>query len=222
MLNLVLVQKQRSRIRDLSGFLKTHRIPTDDSDRARVFVGRIATDEINGDLDERFAVFRRELGLKRTQMQVSDADGGVGFIRTPNFTYQLSIGLDADDSSQAVWRRQVADFRDPAPLLADDFSRVFGTMFDTVEFVPPEPIEIEEFIDQMEDSPSDDLRLDYDRSATWCRVSNTTLNAEMTIEQDCIAMQSLQPGSPAALLKSFFAVRDSLPGIEWLNSGEVR
>jgi len=217
MLNLVLAHQHGTRVRDLSGFRRSHRIPEEDSDRARDFVAKIAADEINRDLDERFSDFRRVLGLKRTQMQVSDADAGAGFIRTPEFTYQVSIALDPDEASQALWRRQVAEFLDPQPLLSDEFHRVFGTLFDTVEFEPPEPVDLEDFIDHIEDRPSDDLSVDYDRSATWCRVSALSHHAEMTVYQDRVSVRSLQPGSPSVLLQSFFAVRDSLPGIAWLH-----
>ena len=76
MLNLALVGEQESRVRDLAGFQKSHRIPEEDSQRSRAFVCRIAAADIDRDLDQRFADIRRELGLKRVQLEVLEPKSG--------------------------------------------------------------------------------------------------------------------------------------------------
>lgn len=218
MLNLALVGEQQSRVRDLSGFQKSHRVPSEVSQQTRNFVRRIAEADVGSDLDQRFADIRRELGLKRIQLEVSGPDGGCGTIVTPAFRYQVSVELSDDDPAAVVWKRRAFGFASSAPVLADSFSAAFGTTFDTVEFAPSQPVDVPAFIDWIEDRTDQPLRPDYDRMATWCRLSTPEqMAATMMVQSHAISLKSLQPVSPAALLQSFFSFRDMLPvpGIPW-------
>ncbi len=216
MLNLALVGEQQSRVRDLSGFRKSHRVPDEDSERARAFVQRIATDDIGRDLDHWFADFRRQLGLKRAQLEVSEPDHGSGTITTPSFQYQVSVGFCENDPSTLLWRRCVSNFTTAEPMLADDFSATFGTTFDTIEFVPPDPIDVESFIDWIEEQPDSQLDPDYDRTTSWCRLlAPQNMASTMLIQTHLVSLKSLTPCPPRTLVKSFLAFRDLLPVIAW-------
>jgi len=216
MLNLALVGEQQSRVRDLSGFRKSHRVPDEVSTRANDFVRRIATDDIGEDLDQWFAGFRRELGLKRAQMEVSDPYDGSGTITTPTFQYQVSVGLCEDDPSSLTWRRRVSEFAAAEAVLGDSFSAIFGTIFDTLEFAPVEPIDVEEFIDWIEDKTDSQLEPDYDRTATWCRlIDPQQMASTMLIEAHLVSLKSLSPCPPETLVRSFMTFRELLPAIVW-------
>ena len=216
MLNLALVGEQRSRVRDLAGFRKLHRVPDEKSERSQAFVWRIAADDIGQDLDRRFADFRGELGLKRIQMKVSEPEGGRGTITTPSFQYQISVDLNCDDPSELVWRRCVSGFTAPEPVLSDSFSATFGTTFDTLEFIPAELIEVDAVIDCIEGQPHSPLESDYDRTATWCRLSvPEQMSSTLLIETGLVSLKSLTPCPPKVLLRSFVTYRELLPAIEW-------
>ena len=216
MLNLALVGEQQSRVRDLSGFRKSHRVPGEVSARANDFVRRIAADDIGEDLDQWFAGLRRELGLKRAQMEVSDPYQGSGTIITPTFQYQVSVGLSNDDPSLLTWRRQVSEFAPLEAVLRDGFSSTFGTIFDTLEFAPVAPINVEEFIDWIEDRADSQLESDYDRTATWCRlIAPQQMASTMLIEAQMVSLKSLSPCPPETLVRSFMAFRELLPPITW-------
>ena len=216
MLNLALVGEQRSRVRDLSGFRKSHRVPDEVSARANDFVRRIAADDLGEDLDQWFAGLRSELGLKRAQMEVSNPHHGMGTIITPTFQYQVSVGLCNDDPSLLTWRRQVSEFPALEAVLRDGFSSTFGTIFDTLEFTPLEPINVEEFIDWIEGSADSQLKPDYDRTATWCRlIAPQQMVSSMLVEAQMVSLKSLSPCPPETLVRSFMAFRELLPGITW-------
>ena len=78
--NVTLVKEQRSRVRDLKGYRKSHKVPTEVNGHAISFVTRIATDDISQDLEARFADFRKLMKFKRIEIQVRDAEGGVGIM----------------------------------------------------------------------------------------------------------------------------------------------
>ncbi|MCH2200600.1 MAG: hypothetical protein MK102_01410 [Fuerstiella sp.] len=218
MLNLVLVGENESPVCDLTGFRKSHRVPDDTTDRSRTFVRRIAVDDVGRDLDQRFADLRRELGLKRAQMQVSDPADGCGSIKTPEFTYQVSADLSSKDPTAVVWRRSVFGFTAPESVLAENFSATFGTTFDTVEFAPRLPVDVETFIDWIEDQANCPLQADYDRTVSWCCLTAPQQkDSIMLIRPHVVSLQSLSPCAPKTLLTSFLAFHDLLPAIEWFS-----
>ena len=216
MLNFALVGEQQSRVCDLSGFRRSHRVPDEVSARANDFVRRIASDDIGEDLDQWFAGLRRELRLKRAQMKVSDPYRGSGTIITPTFKYQVSVGLSEDDPSLVTWQRRVSEFAALEAVLRDGFSSTFGTIFDTLEFAPVEPIDVEEFIDWIEGKADSQLEPDYDRTATWCcLIAPQQMASTMLIEAQLVSLKSLSPCPPGTLVKSFMAFRELLPAITW-------
>ena len=216
MLNIALVGEQRCRVRDLTDFRRSHRPPDEHSERARAFIRRIATSNLEEDLDQRFSDFRSQLGFRRVELQVSEPADGVASIRTPVFTYQVSIELSEDDLTSAVCRRRVVGFDDPQLLLSDGFERIFARVFNIVEFEPAEPISIDELIDQMESGEHSQITTDYDRSATWCQLMrNGDTGARMLVRSDVVSFVASAPAPPAALLQSFFELREQLPEISW-------
>lgn len=212
--NVALVREQRLRIRDLSGFQnKTHTIPNEVNERTQAFVGRLALREISDDLDQRYAAFRQHLGFRRVDLKVSEPDNGFGAIVTPWFEYRVTVNQADDEPSECIWRKQASAFSGPEPLLSENFASTFAADFDTVELEPPEQIDIEAFIDHLEDEPHDDLTLEYDRTATWCQLTTTRIPGLLLVEADRIALQNLQPDLPAQLLQAFFRFREELPAL---------
>ncbi|MEZ6060047.1 MAG: hypothetical protein R3C19_06780 [Planctomycetaceae bacterium] len=214
MIDVALVREQTTRVRDLSGFRKGHQVPAEASDRASAFVARIAAADLSRDLDEHFAQFRRQFRFRRTELQVSDPENGAARISTPWFDYRVSVTLDSTKTSQAIWRRQVSEFRSPEQLFSGEFASVFGQSFDTVEFTPPAMIDLEAFIDHVEDRDDNSLTIEYDRRSTWCELSIDEIPARMVVRSDLVSLIARQPQIPAQLLESFLAMRKRLKGIE--------
>jgi hypothetical protein len=214
-LNVALVSEQSALVRMLSGFRKkNHTVPDECNYRTQAFVGKLAYEEIAADLDSRFAQFRKDLGFKRLDLKVSEPDSGLGAISTPWFDYRITITQASDDPQSAVFRRQVSDFRDTKAMLSSEFATVFGTLFNSVEFEPPEPIDIEAFIDSLEDRGDSDLTLEFDRTSTWCQIATPRIPGTLSVETDCIALITAQPELPARLLEAFFSFREHLTGID--------
>ena len=213
---LALVREQRHRVRDLSGFKKNlHKVPTEVSERTQVFVGRIAYQEISADLDARFAEFRQHFAFRRSELRVSEPDEGTAAIGTPWFDYRVTMRHSDDDFSETILRQQVTDFREPEALFSSEFATVFGTLFDTVEFDPPDAIHVDEFIDHLEDRADESLRLDYDRTASWCQLKADRIPGELHVTAERISLKTQQPELPSLLLKSFFQFHDCLVRIDW-------
>ena len=210
--NVRLVNEQRCRVRELNGFHKTHRVPTENNDHTQRFVAKIAHADIGEDLDVRFADFRKHLGLKRIDLNVSAPISGEGKISTPDFEYVVSVRLD-DDPADAVWRREIRNFEEAAPLLTPQFAAVFGKLFDAVEMDTDAQIDVEALIDTVEENESSEILIDYDRTATWCDLSIKGVPAVMSVRSEQILLRALQPMTPASLLKSFLNLQSQVMSI---------
>lgn len=212
--NVTLARHQRSRVKDLRGFKKNHQVPSEFNEHTNSFIGRIAKDELSEDLDQRFGDFRKALGFKRLDMNVSEPENGFGTIVTPWFDYQISAALAEDDPSEVVWRRQLSEFRKPEMMTAVEVSSAFGNLFDTVELVPPSGLDVSEFIDQIEATTPKGVTLDYDRTATWCVIGIKGVAGQVRLTGDLLSLVLHQPQPPAKLLDSFFQVRSCFNGVE--------
>jgi len=212
--NVALVSEQRRRVRDLRGFGKTHSVPFANTDRTQSFVGRIAFKEISEDLDARFDEFRKNFRFKRNDLLVSEPENGEGAIGTPWFEYRITVTHDPNEPTDVTWRRQVTGFHDSFPLLSPEFAAVFGTVFDTVEVEPLEPIHVEAFIDSIEERDDESIKLDYDRQSTWCELTTASIPGRLLVESERVAFVTNEPQLPARLLNAFFEFRTQLTGLE--------
>jgi len=212
--NVTLVREQRSRVRDLKGYRKTHRVPTEVTDHANSFVARIATEDLSDDLEARFAAFRKLLKFKRLDLQVQEPEGGTGMIVTPWFDYQISASLAPDEASEVLWRRQINAFRRPQELFSPALSLVFGHLFDTVELIPPSAIDLAELIDRIEERNIATISLEYDRNTTWCQISLQGICGEMRLTPDRVSLIVAEPQPPSRLVEAFLRARSHFSGIE--------
>lgn len=211
---IALVSEQRQPVKSLRGFLKAHKVPSEVSERTKTFVERIAAQDISDDLDQRFEEFREHFRFKRIDLRVADPANGSGGIITPWFEYRMTVTHAPDDAHEAVLRRQVSDFQDPESLLSAQFAAVFGRLFDTVEFEPAEPIQVDEVIDRFEASEESEIEIDYDRATTWCELTAERLPGRFIIRSDRVALITRQPQLPAQLLEAWLQFRARLKGIE--------
>ena len=80
----------------------------------RKYVNRIAAADIKADLDRTFDMVRDEFGYKRKDLDVSAERDGMGFIRTPEFEYTISLEVNptsrprsSGGARSAGWRARV-------------------------------------------------------------------------------------------------------------------
>ena len=216
LLQVTLVKEHTTRIRDLKGFRKTHQLPTEFSEHTQTFITRIAADDINDDLEQRFSEIRGSLKYRRADLSVADASAGTGSIATPGFEYRVTARLSSSQLTHTHWRREVRSFRNPQHLNWTAFSAAFGSLFDTVEFRPEQMLDLVRFIDWIEDQANNNIRLEYDRNTTWCRLFVEGIPGHITVIPEKISLTTDRPCLPAELLKAFFSFRTQLHTLETL------
>ncbi len=206
-----LVAQQTGEVRRLSGFKKRlHSIPDEISNRTSSFVGDLATPEIDKDIDQKYRALREQFKFKRADMNVSDISGGSGTIITPFFNYSVSVSLNPANASEVIWHRQVSEIKDSEPIFSDEFAYVFDELFDTVEFSPPTKVDLEAFIDHIEELDDDRIDLQYDRSATWCDLVIEGIGGKVHVTAATLRMVLTKPEAPRQLLEAFFEMQNAL------------
>lgn len=208
-----LVREQQTRVRDLAGFRRGHKVPTEHSERAVAFVARIAAADISEDLEQRFLDIRKHLKFRRIDVQVSEPEGGQAVIATPWFDYGIRATLTADDPESVCWQRTLSEFRQPKQLSNPALALVFGTTFDTVRLEPPEMPSVSDLIDQLEAGDPSAVTIDYDRQATWCHLTFSGVAGRIRICELGISLTTAQPKSAPQLIASFLQVRERFAGL---------
>lgn len=208
--SLTVLHEQTLNVKSLQDFHSGHRVPDEVNDRTKAFVGKCGHQDISNELDQQFAAFRKNLGLKRVDLKVSDPDNGMGVIETPWFDYQVLVLQSEETANEAVMVRQIVSIKETEILSHEGFNRVFANQFNCVEFAPPEPVDIEAFIDHVEDQEFPQVKIDYDRTATWCTLTAPGIPGEVGLEGNTIRLTMTQLQSPLDLINAFLALQSEL------------
>lgn len=208
---LLLVREQSCSIRSLPGFnKKNHQVPTDASRYSQTFLAGIASSSIEEEIDQIFKGLRSEFRFKRADLNVSKPGDGTATIITPFFNYSLTMSLDPQAPSEVICHRQVSEIKDIARVLSREFAIVFDKVFDRIEFYPPVPIVLANFIDQIEDVGNSRISLDYDSAITWLHLRMQGVAGHVEVTPTKVSIVRSRPESPEQLLEAFFSMQETL------------
>jgi uncharacterized caspase-like protein len=209
-LHVSLLREQIESIRSLAGFKKTDKVPTLANSYAKSLVADLGAGQIEADVNEVREALRKHFAFKRKDLDSAAPGDGTGSILTPYFVYSVTVTLNPANPAEIIWRRQITDIKEPEQVLSPAFENVFPKTFSTVEFTPPQPIDLPAFIDQLEEADDDRVKLNYDPATTWCRLSMPGLLGQVEVTPERFALLQLNPTSPKALLEVFFKIQAML------------
>lgn len=200
------------RVKDLTGYRKSHSLPDRANEWARKYVNRIATADIKADLDSMFDRIREQFGYKRKDLDVSAERDGMGFIRTPEFEYTVSLAVNADNPAEITWRREVSRLAGSEFVRSTGFQEVFGSMFDRLVFEFAEPVDVAEFIDRIEDKPPEGVKVGLTSDAHSAEIVLTGFTGRITVTPEAVVIQG-HPGSSTSLLEQFLVFLRKFGGL---------
>lgn len=212
MKRVVFRAEMSGRIKDLSGFRKTHTLPERANDWARKYVNRIATADIKADLDNTFEMVREQFGYKRKDLDVSAERDGMGFIRTPDFEYTVSLSVNPDEPSDVIWRREVGRLSGPEFVRSENFQHVFGTMFDRLVFEFAVPVDVAELVDRIEDSPPEGVKVSVASDSGAAVIALAGFAGKISVSRDALTIEG-RAGNPGSLLEQFLVFLRKFSGI---------
>lgn len=202
-LQRILFRSERpGRVKELSGFRKSHNIPERVNAWARRFVQRIGASDLKADLDEVYERIREHFGYKRKDVETSGEDAGYGAIRTPDFEYAVLLELDSADPSQVVWRREVGQLASLDVVRHPAFRHVFGDRLDQLVFEFLEPQDVAAFVDRFESDPPPGARIRLDSDASQAEITLSGFAGRVCVTAHSATVFG-RPGDPTTLLDQF-------------------
>jgi hypothetical protein len=201
------VVRSRSKLKNLSGWKKGDRIPERVSDFSQTLVAKCAADELKKDLDDVYDKLKEAFGFTRRELVAAEAEDGAGTIITPHFHYSVTVTHNPQELDGVVWQRTVNSITAPAHISSTAFSAVFDEVFDTLAFQLPSKVSIEDFIDAVEDARIPDLKIKYDREATYCEIQIAGAVGRITLEPERLSIVHDRRTQTKQLLGSFETVR---------------
>lgn len=200
------------KIKDLAGFRKSHTLPDRANDWARKYVNRIAAADIKADLDNTFDIIREQFGYKRKDLDVSAERDGLGFIRTPDFEYTVSLAVNPDEPTEVIWRREIGRLSGPEFVRSSGFQTTFGMMFDRLVFEFAVPVDVAEFVDRIEDDPPEGVKIGVASDANVAEITLTGFGGKVTVTPDAVTIEG-RAGNPATLLEQFLTFLRKFTGL---------
>jgi hypothetical protein len=202
----------RDKVKALSGFQKTFKVPEAATPSAQKWTYRMAADDLRTEVEETYNAFREILGFKRKDLESTIGSDGCGFIRTPSFDFSVSVSLDPDDPSSVVWRREVSQVSDPDVLRADGFRRVFAGKLDTLQFDFEKPIDVGDLVDRIEEDPPAGVKVRVASDASACDVTVQGFAGRIHVERASLRVEGRPGLSPDSLVEQFFAFQSRFGG----------
>jgi hypothetical protein len=190
------------RVKDLTHWRKTFDVPTDARPSAKRFVARIATADVQADLDAVFEAARERLGYRRKDLDVGTGPDGVGTVRTPDFEYTVTAALDPDDATRVLWRREVGQFTDPAFPRGPGLEAVFGKLFDQLVFEFASAVDVAALVDRLEDRPPKGAKVQVASDGRSCDITLAGFAGRVTVDRHALTIRG-RAGNAAGLLDQF-------------------
>ncbi len=198
----LLCERQAS-VKSLLGFQKHHKLPDKGNLLSDSFLHDIAAADIEADIDQVFVKIRKQFGLKRKQLTAAEPIEGVGEIQTPDFRYEVSVSTIPGSPDKILWRRAVSAITNADAITSESFVKVFGTQFNVLEVVASDDLEVEDVIDCVEDEEDNDISVDYEKAATWCRIDFAGAPHSVHVDAQRIQVRSSKEVTPEGLVSAF-------------------
>ncbi len=200
------------RVKDLAGFHKSHSLPDRANEWARKYVNRVARPDIKADLDQTFDAVRETFSYKRKDLDASAERDGLGFLRTPDFEYTVTVELNPDDPAEVVWRREIGRLANPEFVRSQGFADVFGGRFDRLVFEFAVPVDVAEFVDRIEDAPPEGVKVHVASGADTAEVRLAGFAGSVSVSRTTVTIEG-RPGAGASLLDQFLAFLRTFRGV---------
>jgi hypothetical protein len=202
-----------AKVKSLSGFRRFHHVPEHVTPWARQFVAEIAAEEVKADVDAVYSAIRENLGYKRRDVEAG-VEPGCGYVRTPDFDYQVSVALDEEDPATVRWRREVVHIRTPEVVLGEGFQSIFGGSFDTLLFEFAGPFDVQSWVDRVEDEAPEGVKLRCASDCSLCEISAAGFPGTIRLRPDRVEIVGRRSLRSADLAEALLRFQDLFAGAE--------
>ena len=170
------------RVRDLRGFTNRSLIPKDHNPSAAKVVENAGVEEVAAQSESLFGEIRRAFRYKRREIAFA-CEGAAASIRTPDFEVALTLTQHPELPGNYTFRTGISNLRSIEFARNEVFASIFEPFCDTVELAFPQPVDLEDAIDQIEEVDELAEYLDYDAQCTYLTLTFPKLVLEVRAQQ---------------------------------------
>ena len=207
----VLAGTSRSKVKALSAYDNSqHSVPKIHDDRSSFFISKLAEADITNDVESTFQKLRKAFKFKRKEIKVLTPEPGWGLIETRYFDYAIYATLDPEDLSSVLWDRSVRQIRSFDQIGSEAFAAIFDLVFNRIEKSFQTPIEIDDWIDNIEDLDDERIQLDYDSGLSHCRLRMDGIAPEIEVTATQFSVVHPSPAKVADIVASYLEIHDAV------------
>lgn len=196
-------------VKSLSGFRKGNTVPSEDNDYTQAFVrqrGQAELEETTNDFHKRIKdAFR----YKRVDMKVIPPKDGASSIICPAFDLDMSLALAPEGPHMYAIHYDVNNIREPNVWNTTEFTKVFGTLLESVTFEFNKRVDIPDLVDRLE---SLDIEVEYPPDCSSCSIELDDLRYDIEVTGNQISIKSRVPAKPNELMGALLEARKQLSG----------
>jgi hypothetical protein len=156
---MVLSGRDQMKVKSLAGFQKGYSIPEQANTSAKRFVVRIAEADLRQEIEGIYHRLQEQFKFKRKDLEARVETDGFGFIRTPHFDYGVQIELSVEDPAWVTITRSITRIVQIELVQSPAFSICFGPIFDRLQIDFVKPVDVESFLDALEEHPIPGMHL---------------------------------------------------------------
>lgn len=187
---VALVGERTGRVKDLSGYRK----PSIGSSRKGL--AGLGAEEVTKAGEEMFAAIRPALRYKRKDLAFS-REGASGVLMARDFDLTIELLPHSEDEDGFVLRKRLGNIKSADLFERPEFNEVFGGVFQRLELRSQMPVQVEEWIDRIEDRDlEEEWQLQYPADYTHCSMRLPGSEFQIKVTPECLVMTRLLPGTP--------------------------
>jgi hypothetical protein len=197
-------------VKALGGFRKGHHtVPDAVNDTTQGFLAKIGAGDLAAEAEQLFQGVRTALGYKRRELAL-ETNGATAVLTARDFTVEIAYTLEPAAPARYATTTTLRGLRNGELARTDGFETVFGGRFSEISFALRKGARVEDVIDLIEGlDAAAGLTVEFPSDCRECLISVAGVDATVRCAGQTLEMIFPRPGSPAALIDGFLAVRQA-------------
>ena len=207
---LTLVGRQEGMVKRMDDFDKSrHTVPRFASDRAQLFLAKLAEPELVEWGEELFAGFREAMVYRRKDISLA-VDNGVARIESKDFVLERRYSLQEDSPDSYDIETELMNASGADLLEHEAFNQAVGSSFERMRCVFRREVLVEDLVDGIEDAEAGGVTVTYPSTCEYCDVRIEGQEAIFRFDSATLEIRYPSFGMPRQLIAAYRAMAEEL------------
>lgn len=192
----------RRSVESLSGFRKSHHVPSVVNPKTESFIARIGNKEVKEEAERFFQDIRKAFHYKQTDLELKTEDGMASII-CKDFDLDVRITLNPKNPSEYLLKFELSNIRSPEIVKTFEFNEVFAKTFTSIVFDFDRAISIETIIDTIEKLDNPQIKIDYPSDHSYCIITLDKFDGRISLNPHGFKLEYDTRRTPSQLIQGF-------------------